>query len=58
MIDGAKSMAMTALDLMADAARLAAAKADFTATAELSHNAIAKSREPVAHDHHGHGCCA
>ena len=57
-IDGAKSMAMTALDLMADAARLAAAKADFTATAELSHNAIAKSREPVAHDHHGHGCCA
>ena len=57
-IDGAKSMAMTALDLMADAAKLAAAKADFAATLELSHNAIAKSREKVAHDHHGHGCCA
>ena len=57
-IDGAKSMAMTALDLMADAAKLAAAKSDFAATLELSHNAIAKSREKVAHDHHGHGCCA
>ena len=57
-LDGAKSMAMTALDLMADAAKLAAAKADFAATLELSHNAIAKSREPVAHDHHGYGCCA
>ena len=57
-IDGAKSMAMTALDLMADAAKLAAAKSDFAATLELSQGAIAKSREKVAHDHHGHGCCA
>ncbi|MEI9888595.1 MAG: M20 family metallopeptidase [Rhizomicrobium sp.] len=57
-LDGAKAMAMTALDLMADAAQFAAAKADFAATLELSHNAIAKSREPVAHAHHGGGCCA
>ena len=58
-IDGAKSLAMTALDLMADAAKLAAARADFAATAEISQKAIAKSREKMAHDHHGHGCgCA
>jgi len=58
-IDGAKSLAMTALDLMADAGQLAAARADFTATAELSQAAIAKSREPLKHDHggHGHGGC-
>ena len=59
-IDGAKSLAMTALDLMADAGRLAAVKADFTATAELSQAAIAKSREPVKHGGHGqhaHGGC-
>ncbi len=56
-IDGAKSMAMTALDLMFDANKLAATKADFAATAELSRNAIAKSREGVAHDHHAHGGC-
>jgi metal-dependent amidase/aminoacylase/carboxypeptidase family protein len=56
-IDGAKSMAMTALDLMFDAAKLSAVKSDFAATAELSQKAIAKSREPLAHDHHGHGGC-
>jgi len=57
-IDGAKSLAMTALDLMADAAKLEAVRADFAATAELSRAAIAKSREPLAHAHHG-GCgCA
>ncbi|MEJ0026765.1 MAG: M20 family metallopeptidase [Rhizomicrobium sp.] len=57
-IDGAKSLAMTALDLMADAGQLAAARADFAATAELSHAAIARSREPMTHSHHG-GCgCA
>lgn len=59
-IDGAKSMAMTALDLLYDAAKMANVRADFVATAELSQNAIAKSREPLKHDHHGHGggCCA
>ncbi|HEY4943443.1 MAG TPA: M20 family metallopeptidase [Rhizomicrobium sp.] len=58
-IDGAKSMAMTALDLMADARLMAAVRADFAATAEISAAAIAKSREPLAHDHHAGGCgCA
>ncbi len=56
-IDGAKSLAMTALDLMADAGQLAAARADFAATGELSQAAIARSREPLKHDHHGHGGC-
>jgi metal-dependent amidase/aminoacylase/carboxypeptidase family protein len=56
-IDGAKSLAMTALDLMADPAMLAQARADFAATAELSQAAIARSREPMKHDHHGHGGC-
>ena len=58
-IDGAKAMAMTALDLMGDAALLASVKSDFEATAELSRGAIAKSREPVkVHDHgHTHGGC-
>ncbi|MEI9994874.1 MAG: M20 family metallopeptidase [Rhizomicrobium sp.] len=55
-IDGAKSMAMTALDLMADPARMAAARADFAATAELSQAAIARSRESAPHEH-GHGGC-
>jgi amidohydrolase len=55
-IDGAKSLAMTALDLMADPAKLEAARADFAATAELSRLAIAKSREPMAHTHGGCGC--
>src|SRR5215472_3764970 len=55
-IDGAKSLAMTALDLMADAVKLEAARADFAATAELSKLAIAKSREPMAHLH-PHGAC-
>ena len=56
-IDGAKSLALTALDLMADAGSLAAARADFTATAEISQAAIANSREPLQHGHHGHGGC-
>ncbi len=57
-IDGAKSMAMTVLDLMAERGRMDAARADFAATVELSRAAIAKSREPLAHSHHG-GCgCA
>ena len=54
-IDGAKSMAMTALDLMFDPARMDAARNDFAATAELSEAAIAKSREPMHIDgHQGH----
>ena len=54
-IDGAKSLAMTALDLMGDPQALADARADFAATEELSRNALVKSREPLAH--HAHGGC-
>ncbi len=60
-IEGAKSLAMTALDLMADAELLKTVKSDFAATLELSAGALAKSREPVprAHDHAHAGCgCA
>jgi amidohydrolase len=60
-IEGAKSLAMTALDLMLDPTLLQTARNDFAATQELSSNALAKTREPVAR-HHGHvhaGCgCA
>ena len=56
-IDGAKSLAMTALDLMADPRAMAEARADFAATEELSKGALAKSREPILHDHSvGCGC--
>jgi amidohydrolase len=61
-IDGAKSMAMTVLDLMADKEMLARTKADFAATAELSRAAIEASHklETPKHDHghgHAHGGC-
>lgn len=52
-IDGAKSLALTALDLMADAKLMEVAKSDFAATAELSKLAVAK----VAEEHHHHGGC-
>ncbi|MEI9929188.1 MAG: hypothetical protein WDM89_01125 [Rhizomicrobium sp.] len=56
-IDGAKSMAMTALDLMGDTAILARTKADFAATSDLSKSAVEASRRMLndAKDHHGHG---
>ncbi|MBV8978876.1 MAG: M20 family metallopeptidase [Alphaproteobacteria bacterium] len=64
-IDGAKSMAMTMLDLMGDGALLASVKSDFAATAEASRAALAAAAElhDVAQAHaHGHahaGCgCA
>ncbi|HEX4302775.1 MAG TPA: M20 family metallopeptidase [Rhizomicrobium sp.] len=62
-LDGAKSMAMTALDLMMDKARMEIVRADFAATAEISAAALAKSREKVlvqdhhGHDHRGHAGC-
>ncbi len=59
-IDGAKSMAMTVLDLMADSGMLARTKADFAATAELSKAAIEASHklETPKHGHdHAHGGC-
>jgi amidohydrolase len=56
-IDGAKALAMTALDLMANAAFLDKVKSDFEATRDLSESAIAKSREPVKLHGHVHGAC-
>ncbi|HEY4112545.1 MAG TPA: M20 family metallopeptidase [Rhizomicrobium sp.] len=55
-LDGAKALALTALELMADAALMERVTADFAATAELSQHAIAS----VSHGHvHGAGCgCA
>lgn len=55
-IDGAKSLAMTALDLMGDAAFLGRVKSDFDATADLSKAALEASAKLASHDHgHGHG---
>jgi metal-dependent amidase/aminoacylase/carboxypeptidase family protein len=56
-IDGAKAMAMTALDLMVDASFLAGVKSDFESTRGISESAIARSREPVKLHGHVHGGC-
>ena len=59
-IDGAKSLAMTALDLMANPSLLETAKNDFEATAEMSSAALAKLHDHVGdavpHVHGGCGC--
>jgi amidohydrolase len=55
-IDGAKALAMTALDLMCESAFLTSVRDDFEATAALSRASLAKSREPVSHVHL-HGAC-
>ena len=64
-IDGAKTLAMTALDLMSDASLLATAQSDFDATADVSAAALARltekvpNSEPHAHLHGAGGCgCA
>lgn len=62
-LDGAKSMAMTVLDLMAGESVLDSVRADFAATAELSQAAIARLLDNAQHGHrHDHvhpGCgCA
>lgn len=59
-LDGAKSLAMTALDLMMTPRLLETAKKDFEATKELSQNALAALHDPVTdHVPHAHGCgCA
>jgi len=62
-IDGAKALAMTALDLMTDPQLLAGARADFDATADVSKSALARLADNAAHGHsHAHpngGCgCA
>lgn len=61
-LDGAKSLACTALDLMCDRQLLQTVKADFKATSELSQKALAKMLAhrggPQTHigpDHKGHG---
>lgn len=51
-IDGAKSLALTALDIMADGHTLSRMRADFAATAELSALAVAE----VTHQAHHPGC--
>jgi amidohydrolase len=64
-IDGAKTLAMTALALMSDASLLATAQSDFDATADVSAAALARltekvpNSEPHAHLHGAGGCgCA
>jgi len=56
-IDGAKALALTALDVMSDRKLLDTAKADFAATADISKAALDKLREnhPHAHNGHAHG---
>ncbi|MBV8800540.1 MAG: M20 family metallopeptidase [Alphaproteobacteria bacterium] len=57
-LDGAKAMAQTALDLMFDAPLREQMKSDFEATRELSERALSKLHEsaPAAHAHAGCGC--
>jgi amidohydrolase len=62
-IDGAKSLALTALDLMCDSRLLERTRADFAATADLSTSALAQLKKtvpqsvPAVHHHHGHAGC-
>jgi len=57
-IDGAKAMALTALQLMCDGELLQAVRADFEATAELSRLAVSRTADkpPVLHPHAHAGC--
>jgi amidohydrolase len=64
-MDGAKGLAMTALDLMYEKGLLETTRADFEATADISKAALAKLNEKVtdhhatAHTHAAAGCgCA
>src|SRR5205823_13809223 len=50
-LDGAKSLAHTALDLMGDSDLMARVRSDFTATAELSTSALAGLTEKVPENH-------
>jgi metal-dependent amidase/aminoacylase/carboxypeptidase family protein len=52
-IDGAKSLAFTAIDLMCDAGLMERVKADYEATAELSRSAVST----IAQHGHAHGGC-
>ncbi|MHB8528656.1 MAG: M20 family metallopeptidase [Caulobacteraceae bacterium] len=55
-IDGAKALALTALDLMSDGATMAAARGDFAATSEESRRAIGAMLETSAGAHAHAGC--
>ena len=50
-IDGAKSLAHTALDLMCEEGLIEHVRADFAATAELSKSALAALKEKVPESH-------
>ncbi|HEY2068200.1 MAG TPA: M20 family metallopeptidase [Rhizomicrobium sp.] len=52
-IDGAKALALTALDAMSDRRLLEVTKADFAATADVSKAALAKLSANHPHDTHG-----
>jgi metal-dependent amidase/aminoacylase/carboxypeptidase family protein len=61
-IDGAKALAQTALDIMCDPALAERVKSDFAATAELSQRALSTLQElsPASHSHgheHAHAGC-
>ncbi|MGH6872549.1 MAG: M20 family metallopeptidase [Rhizomicrobium sp.] len=53
-LDGAKALALTALELMEDARLLETARADFAATADISKAALAKLKAAHPGHHHGH----
>jgi amidohydrolase len=53
-IDGAKALAMTALDLMCEKGLLETTRADFAATADVSKAALARLNEKVTDAHSGH----
>ena len=55
-IDGAKALALTALELMADGALMNAVRSDFEVTAELSRLAVAKVGEKPHRHSGGCGC--
>ncbi len=55
-IDGAKALALTALDLMSDGETLANVRGDFAASAELSKLALEISRKSSGHGHAHAGC--
>ena len=55
-IDGAKSLAFTALDLMNDVELMSRVKADYDATAEISRLAVEKTIHAHDHAHGGCGC--
>jgi amidohydrolase len=55
-IDGAKALALTALDLMSDPAMMGAVRKDFEASSEESLKALGVLHDHAAHAHAGCGC--